>query len=92
MVQRLAHVLDVPLGGQNVLLLAVGYAPIYGEREQSAPELEHVRRALEFILREQEPYPAIVMDGRWDIILRNDASQRIFGLFRPPTKEAANRH
>jgi transcriptional regulator with XRE-family HTH domain len=87
MVQRLAHVLDVPLSGQNGLLVAAGYAPIYGERELSAPELEHVRRALEFILRQQEPYPAIVMDGRWDIVMRNEASQRIFGLFRPPTKE-----
>jgi len=87
MVQRLAHVLDVPLSGQNVLLVAAGYAPIYGERELSAPELEHVRRGLEFILRQQEPYPAIVMDGRWDIVMRNEASQRIFGLFRPPTEE-----
>jgi transcriptional regulator with XRE-family HTH domain len=87
MVHRLAHVLDVPLGEQNALLVAAGYAPIYGERELSAPELEHVRRALEFILRQQEPYPAIVMDGRWDIIMRNEAAQRIFGLFRPSTKE-----
>lgn len=87
MVQRLARVLDVPLSGQNALLVAAGFAPIYGERELSAPELEHVRRALEFILRQQEPYPAIVMDGRWDIIMRNEASQRIFGLFRPSTKE-----
>jgi len=87
MVHRLAHVLDVPLGEQNALLVAAGYAPTYGERELSAPELEHVRRALEFILRQQEPYPAIVMDGRWDIIMRNDAAQRIFGLFRPSTNE-----
>jgi len=87
MVQRLAHVLDVQLSEQNALLVGAGYAPIYGERELSAPELEHVRRALEFILRQQEPYPAIVMDGRWDIIMRNEASQRIFGLFRPSTKE-----
>jgi transcriptional regulator with XRE-family HTH domain len=87
MVHRLAHVLDVPLGGQNALLVAAGYAPMYGERALSAPELEHVRRALEFILRQQEPYPAIVMDGRWDIIMGNEASQRIFGLFRPPTQE-----
>jgi transcriptional regulator with XRE-family HTH domain len=87
MVHRLAHVLDVPLGEQNALLVAAGFAPIYGERELSAPELEHVRRALEFILRQQEPYPAIVMDGGWNIIMRNDAAQRIFGLFRPLTNE-----
>ena len=91
MVRRLAHVLDVPLSGQNALLVAAGYAPIYGERELSAPELEHVRRALEFILRQQEPYPAIVMDGRWDIVMRNEASRRIFGLFRPSTREGRER-
>jgi transcriptional regulator with XRE-family HTH domain len=87
MVQRLARVLDAPLSEQNALLVAAGYAPVYGERELAAPELEHVRRALEFILRQQEPYPAIVMDGRWDIIMRNEASRRIFGLFRPSTTE-----
>src|SRR4051812_2551128 len=60
MVQRLAAVLQVPLQDQNTWLAAAGYAPLYGERELGAPELEHARRALEFILRQQEPYPAIV--------------------------------
>ena len=82
MVQLLATVLDVPLAEQNNLLLAAGYAPIYGERELSAPELDHVRRALEFILKQQEPYPAIVFDGEWNITVRNGAANRIFSLFR----------
>jgi transcriptional regulator with XRE-family HTH domain len=82
MVQLLATVLDVPLAEQNHFLVAAGYAPIYGERELSAPELDHVRRALEFILKQQEPYPAIVFDGEWNIIMRNDAHNRIFSLFR----------
>jgi transcriptional regulator with XRE-family HTH domain len=37
MVQLLATVLDVPLAEQNNLLVAAGYAPIYGERAFSAP-------------------------------------------------------
>ena len=82
MVQLLAAVLDVPLAEQNNLLVAAGYAPIYGERAVSAPELEHVRRALDFILEQQEPYPAIVFDGEWNITMRNDAHDRIFSLFR----------
>jgi len=84
MVQLLARALDVPLSEQNSLLVAAGYAPIYGERELSAPDLEHVRRALEFMLRQQEPFPAIVMDGLWNIVMQNEATQRMFGLFRSP--------
>ncbi len=81
MVQLLASVLDVSLSDRNALLLAAGYAPAYGERKLEAPELEHVRRALEFVLRQQEPYPAIVVDGEWNTVMGNQAARRIFGLF-----------
>jgi hypothetical protein len=40
-----------------------------------------VRRALAFILKQQEPYPAIVFDGEWNIMMRNDGANRIFSLF-----------
>ena len=30
---------------------------------------------------QQEPYPAIVIDGHWDIRLRNDATKRLFSDF-----------
>ena len=82
MVQLLAGMLDVPLGERNALLVCAGYAPMYGERPLSAPELEPVRRALELILRQQEPYPALVLDGEWNIVLHNAAAKRIFGLFK----------
>ena len=85
MVQRLGAVLDLPLDERNALALAAGYAPSYGERELGAPELEHVRRALTFILRQQEPYPAIVVDRTWNVVMHNDASTRIFGRFRGET-------
>ncbi len=84
MVQRLGAVLDVPLADQNALLLATGFAPAYEERELGAPELARVRRALTFILRQQEPYPAIVVDRAWNTVMRNDAAGRIFSLFRGP--------
>jgi transcriptional regulator with XRE-family HTH domain len=89
MVQLLAGMLDVPLGERNALLVAAGYAPLYGDRPLGAPELEPVRRALQFILRQQEPFPALVVDGQWNIVMRNEASRRIFDLFRGP-QETAN--
>ena len=86
MVERLGAVLDIPLADRNLLLLAAGYAPLYGERDLNAPELDHVRRALAFILRQQEPYPALVIDSGWNIVMRNGAADRIFRLFRGPTR------
>jgi transcriptional regulator with XRE-family HTH domain len=84
MVQLLAGMLDVPLGDRNALLISAGYAPAYGERPLTSPELEPVRRALTFTLRQQEPFPALVVDGAWNIVMRNEASHRIFDLFDEP--------
>ena len=81
MVQLLAGMLDVPLGDRNALLVSAGYAPAYGERSLSAPELEPVRRALNFTLRQQEPFPALVVDGEWNVVMRNKGAARIFDLF-----------
>jgi len=79
MVVLLATVLDVPLRERNALLLAAGFAPIYGEAELDAPELAAVRAALDAILRQQEPFPAVVMDRHWDLVDGNAAAQRFFG-------------
>ena len=81
MVQLLAGMLDVPLGDRNALLVSAGYAPAYGERPLSAPELEPVRRALQFTLRQQEPFPALVVDGEWNIVMKNEGTRRVFELF-----------
>ena len=85
MIQVLASVLDVSLADRNAMLLAAGYAPAYGQRGLDAPEVEHVRRAFQFVLRQQEPYPAIVVDGGWDVVMRNEAAGRIFGRFMEGT-------
>jgi transcriptional regulator with XRE-family HTH domain len=86
MVQLLTGMLDVPLGERNALLVAAGYAPAYGDRSLTAPDLEPVRRALEFILRQQEPFPALVLDGEWNIVMHNDAASRVFEPFRATLK------
>jgi transcriptional regulator with XRE-family HTH domain len=85
MVQLLIGMLDVPPGERNALLVSAGYAPVYGEQPDNvigSPELEPVRRPLQFILNQQEPFPAIVLDGHWNIVMGNEASTRIFGLFK----------
>jgi transcriptional regulator with XRE-family HTH domain len=81
MVLLLSRVLEVPPRGRNDLLTAAGYAPVYRETGLEAPEMADVRRALDFILRQQEPYPGLVIDGHWNILLTNGGAQRLMGLF-----------
>jgi transcriptional regulator with XRE-family HTH domain len=80
MVLRLAEALDVPLRDRNTLLLAAGFAPTYRESALDAPVLAAVRGALDAILAQQEPYPAVVMDREWNIRQTNQAAKSLFGL------------
>jgi transcriptional regulator with XRE-family HTH domain len=82
MVLKLAEVLEVPLRERNELLLAAGFAPIYPESALNVPELAAVRDALEAILGQQEPYPALVMDRDWNIRQTNAAAVRFFAFLQ----------
>lgn len=77
----LSQALDIPLRERNILLLASGYAPIYGDAAWDAPEMAVVTRAVERVLLQQEPHPALVMDRNWDVLKTNEAAPRFFGSF-----------
>jgi transcriptional regulator with XRE-family HTH domain len=77
MVLRLAAVLDLPLRQQNALMLAAGFAPVWRQSALSAPELAQVNGALDFMLAQQEPYPAFVVDRRWSLLRANDGAGRL---------------
>jgi transcriptional regulator with XRE-family HTH domain len=84
MVLRLATVLDLPLRARNVLLVAAGFAPLYQARELADPALRQVRKALEYMLRQQEPYPALVIDRHWNLRLGNEAAGRLLSWLMAP--------
>lgn len=84
MVLRLAAALDVPLRQQNALLLAAGYAPAWRESDLSAPELAKVNNALDYMLAQQEPYPAFVVDRRWNLLRANAGAQRLTEFLTGP--------
>jgi hypothetical protein len=87
---RLADALGMPLRERNALLVSAGFAPKYRHTELTSPEMAPVRRAIEFILQHQEPYPAIVTNRHWDMLLTNDATVRIFSMLRPGGPKHAN--
>ncbi|MFI1921935.1 helix-turn-helix domain-containing protein [Streptomyces sp. NPDC020377] len=71
MVLRLAKHLDVPVRERNALLLAAGYAPRYPQTPLDDPALDALRAGLERLLQGYEPYPALVMDARYDVVAAN---------------------
>jgi transcriptional regulator with XRE-family HTH domain len=71
MVLHLAERLDVPLRERNRLLLAAGFAPVFGERSFDEREMAPVRQALDRFLSAHEPYPAIVIDRHWNVVAAN---------------------
>jgi transcriptional regulator with XRE-family HTH domain len=81
MVLLLSRALDVPLRDRNALLTTAGYAAIYRESGFDAPAMAQARRALDFILRQQEPYPALVLDRHWNVLRVNDGSARFQARF-----------
>lgn len=90
MVVHLAVALDVPLRHQNQLLLAAGFAPVYRQSDLAAPELADVRQAIELILGHQEPYPAIVIDRLFNVLMGNAATTRLVGYLMGERAGAAS--
>jgi transcriptional regulator with XRE-family HTH domain len=77
MVLRIATALDLPLRARNELLYAAGYAPLYPERPLTSADMARASAALGRILTHHEPYPAMVLDRAWTIVMRNRAAARI---------------
>jgi transcriptional regulator with XRE-family HTH domain len=85
---HLAEELDVPLRERNTLLVAAGFAPVYRETPIDAPEMGAVREALERVLHGHEPYPAVVVNRHWELVLANDALALLVEGVAPELLEA----
>jgi hypothetical protein len=87
MVLRLTAALDVPLRNSNELLLLAGFAPVWTETEFAALDRTPVREALDHILAQQEPFPAVIVDRRWNVLQANQGAvalvEFLVGPLRP---------
>jgi transcriptional regulator with XRE-family HTH domain len=77
----LASALDVPLRERNTLLLSAGFAPVYRETGLDAPEMAHVRAAIDCIMEQTEPNGAVLLDREWRALRMNRAIMRIMQTF-----------
>ena len=73
--------LNIPLRERNVLLLASGYAPLYNEQSMDAEQMAIVTQAIDRMLEQHEPHPALVLDRYWNVILTNQAAPQFFSSF-----------
>jgi transcriptional regulator with XRE-family HTH domain len=97
MVLKLADALDLPLRARNEILLAAGFAPFYPDRTLTSAGMELPRRMLERMLAHHEPYPAMVLDAGWNIVMHNRAAGRLIercvpaaGLVELSSREGLN--
>jgi transcriptional regulator with XRE-family HTH domain len=78
---KIAQVLDLPLRDRNLLLLSAGYAPAYSEDAWNSGQMQSLTKALHRILRHHEPFPALVMDRYWNVLMTNESTPRFFNWF-----------
>ena len=67
-VLTLARVLDMPKPIVNDALLAAGFAPEYPKHEPTDVDMEPMMDAMAAILANHAPFPAIIIDGGWQIV------------------------
>ena len=89
MALHLGELLDMPLRERNRLLHAAGFAGAYRESRLDEPQLKAAKHALDLLLKQQEPFPAVVVDAGWTLQLANQAAQRMIAFLLGPRFDPA---
>ncbi len=79
MALRLASALDIGLREANALLHAAGLPATYPQAGIDSADLGPYRATIERMLAAHEPYPGMVLDGHWTVMLANRACTALFG-------------
>lgn len=74
MLLHLGRALEMPMRDCNQLLLAAGFAPVFGEAPLDAPEQRETMAAVQRVLDAHEPWPALVVDRHWNLVHANKAA------------------
>jgi len=71
MILQLSETLEVPLRDRNDWLTAAGFAPVFKTRPLNHPQMNQVMNAVQMMLANHEPFPAIAIDRAWNIRMAN---------------------
>ena len=79
MVLRLGATLDIPMREQNALLAAAGFSDVFRDTEMGDLD-PYIRDALQRMMNQQEPYPLVVMDRHYNVLMANVAATRFLNI------------
>lgn len=74
LILAVAEHLDVPLRERNAMLLAAGFAPRYPARDLADVTMRRISESLQRMLDLHDPYPGVVIDRQWNVLLTNRAA------------------
>lgn len=83
-VLQLAAALQMPYRHRNSLLLAAGFAPEFSASSLEQDHMAPVRYALVRHLQQHEPYPAVVVNPAYDILMANEGFKKTVSWFAGP--------
>ncbi|GGX52385.1 helix-turn-helix transcriptional regulator [Saccharospirillum salsuginis] len=83
---KLAEVMGLSHRECNRLMTECGYAPVYFDRPLDEAAMQPVRQALNVMLDNQDPYPAVVLNSLWDLHMANRSLNRLMSLLLPPDR------
>ncbi len=81
LVVSIGQALRLPYRQQNMLLVAAGYAPLFKESPLDGDALKFVGQALRRLLKNHNPYPALVINNRYEILLHNSGYEQFICSF-----------
>ena len=81
MILKLSETLEVPLRERNDWLTAAGFAPVFKARPLDDPQMNQVMKAVDLMLTNHQPFPAIAIDRAWNIRRSNSAFELLSTVF-----------
>ncbi len=77
MVLRLAQCLRIPRLETNQAFLVAGFAPVFQQHASDHRDVSQINQAVQAILENHLPLPALVLDRYWNITAANSAARRL---------------
>lgn len=81
MIMQLSEALDVPLRERNDWLTAAGFAAVFKARPLDDPQMDQVMAAVQMMLANASPFPAVAVDRAWNIRMSNEPFDLLTSMF-----------
>jgi len=80
MVHKLARTLNISSSDVNSALVAAGFAPLFPKVELDSSSVSVLKSAVDTMLKNHMPWPAVACDAQWDLLASNTAAKHLLQL------------